>query len=386
MGYNESKYIKLKINERVISISNWYSAGADREYMSSYEINKDYRKAFCVLVFNRINRKYDEENLKIEDVEAISDEDLIKIINLDLENNIELHNYFKVNYQEDYFEAFYLAKKIKREKGFESFQQVINSTSKITEDFYKSIKPAFEQVNNLFNEIKNQYSSIFNFEEISKVIERLSEFDGELEKFKAIIMSLGFPPHMELLPYDISRIVSIYNKYGEEKAKEETYNIYLQYFNNENIKDMSNEWFETDIVKKRKDIINQAINAHIQGNYYLSIPIVFSQIEGMIANVFNHKGQMSGGKYLEHIKQLLDSKENYSFDSLISTFYSNIILVTFGHNEPIKSFLSRHAIMHGGDTEYGTEINSIKALALFDYIIKKINEYKNKENEKLAPI
>lgn len=152
----------------------------------------------------------------------------------------------------------------------------------------------------------------------------------------------------------------------------------MYYYNNETIKVMSNNWYEIEILENRKHIIKQAVKAHLRGDYYISIPSVFSQIEGLIANVFHHKGQMSGKDYICYLSQLLNENNDYSFDGLINKFYSSIVLVSFAHNQPIKSILSRHAIMHGGDTRYGTKINSIKALLLFDYIINKIDEYDKK--------
>lgn len=231
---------------------------------------------------------------------------------------------------------------------------------------------------NLYKPILPGFSK--RFIEIS---EKLKRFNEQIQQFKKIIIMLGFPSHSSLLPDEITGIVMAYNSYGEREAKKVAYDVYIKHFDNELIKEMCNEWCDMNILIDRKDIIKQAVNAHLHNGYYLSIPIVFSQIEGLIATVFHHKGQMKGKDYLKYINKLLDDKKDYSFDSLISQFYSQIILVTFGHNEPIESVLSRHAIMHGGDIKYGTKINSIKALLLFDYILNKMNEYVNGESELL---
>jgi hypothetical protein len=400
---DKSKYMNIEIKGKMIPILNWYSAKAGREYFSSYKKDNDYRKAFCNLVFNMINKKNDEQdiiNITIEDIELLSDDVLIKIMNTYLGNDKDLDNYFKDNFNGDYFETFYLAMKIKFDKMFkEMAKSISNSIQPIyagMESIYESMKPIYNAIEifqkNMQSIIKPAITAISEFynsdfiERFSEISKQLQKFDEEIQQFKKIIVMLGFPPHEELMPYDISKIVSSFNNYGEEKAIEETYAIYNNYFNDERVKEMSSKWYKMNVLNKRRNIIRQAVKAHLQGNYYLSIPIVFSQIEGLVANIFNHKGQMTGKEYVDYLEKLLNDNDDYSYDDLINKFYSSIVLVSFQHNKPIKSFLSRHAIMHGGDTKYGTKINSIKALLLFDYIINKMNEYKSKESKELRNI
>jgi len=70
-------------------------------------------------------------------------------------------------------------------------------------------------------------------------------------------------------------------------------------------------------------------------------------------------------------KKLLNDTDNYSFDEAIQKYYLDIILAGFEHGTVPKSFLSRHAILHGGDTNYGNITNSLKSILLFDYLQDK---------------
>ena len=38
------------------------------------------------------------------------------------------------------------------------------------------------------------------------------------------------------------------------------------------------------------------------------------------------------------------------------------------HGKALQPDLSRHAILHGGDTNYGTELNALKVIMLIDYV------------------
>ncbi|HDX9646726.1 TPA: hypothetical protein ROY02_003029 [Bacillus cereus] len=76
----------------------------------------------------------------------------------------------------------------------------------------------------------------------------------------------------------------------------------------------------------------------------------------------------------QYLETLLVNEGVFSFDKQIQTFYLNTILVGFEHGEPLQSKLSRNAILHGADVEYGTEENSLKSILIFDYILDRLNE------------
>ena len=48
---------------------------------------------------------------------------------------------------------------------------------------------------------------------------------------------------------------------------------------------------------------------------------------------------------------------------------NSTVFVKFQWGDPLSSSLSRHAILHGGDTDYATALNSVKALLLFDFVL-----------------
>ena len=50
-------------------------------------------------------------------------------------------------------------------------------------------------------------------------------------------------------------------------------------------------------------------------------------------------------------------------------FVSSEVFTGFEWGSPLTAALSRNAILHGADTNYGTEINSLKAIVLFDFIV-----------------
>ncbi|MFP3489612.1 hypothetical protein R0K20_18625, partial [Staphylococcus sp. SIMBA_130] len=80
---------------------------------------------------------------------------------------------------------------------------------------------------------------------------------------------------------------------------------------------------------------------------------------------------------------LLNDTSAFSFDQQVEKYYVDTILAEFTRGEEIKSDLSRHAILHGADTDYGTKVNSIKTILVLDTIIEKLDEmYKDIEGSK----
>ncbi len=114
------------------------------------------------------------------------------------------------------------------------------------------------------------------------------------------------------------------------------------------------------------EIIPAAVDAHINERYYLSIPALLPQIEGIIADGFGHRGQMGGRRLEKYISALLTDDELYSsYNSIVKVFLDNVVLVSFEHGGAINLSLSRHAILHGADVNYGTPENFFESNSSF---------------------
>jgi hypothetical protein len=137
----------------------------------------------------------------------------------------------------------------------------------------------------------------------------------------------------------------------------------------------------------RKEPIMAAFRGHKTEEYFLSIPVFLSQSEGIAKELssyspFNKKDKKPAiSRYLEKnaakdLNYLLLSPLHK--ESLINT--SNIL------NSKSNSF-NRHEIMHGTCNNYGTLINSFKAISFLYYIgeiLYSNNLYSNKLS-KISP-
>ena len=124
------------------------------------------------------------------------------------------------------------------------------------------------------------------------------------------------------------------------------------------------------VVKSRLRILRDALNAHRLRLYGVSIPAMIAQTEGLIAHAYTHNASMNGAQFKAYLTDA--AKEDWLFGPVLEAFASQVLLTHFSHGSPVPSDLSRHAILHGGDTAYASRENSAKAILLFDYVLNLV--------------
>jgi len=144
------------------------------------------------------------------------------------------------------------------------------------------------------------------------------------------------------------------------------------------------EWAEGRIddilVKVKKDfpgrrgIIGDAIEAHRNGKYSLSVPVLLAQADGIAhesLNTFLFRGNPP--KQFEKFLNTLGAMGLEStLDILVSPLRSYSTLGKKAKT-PLpgseKGHANRHEVLHGMDTDYSTKANSLRALLLMDYLL-----------------
>jgi hypothetical protein len=126
------------------------------------------------------------------------------------------------------------------------------------------------------------------------------------------------------------------------------------------------DWRENVVVATRAEILEQALEAHVQGKYALSVPPFLAQLEGIVADAKHPANRrMSQDNIKDYVRQVAAGDD--LMGTIITDFVSNVVLANFYRGDPVPPF-SRHAILHGADTTYANERNSIKAILTFDYV------------------
>lgn len=118
---------------------------------------------------------------------------------------------------------------------------------------------------------------------------------------------------------------------------------------------------------KRAKVIAAALRGHRAGEYALSVPVMLAQADGIAVDL--RRRQLYSKRADRGIGGLASGLPPGDFDRVLwSVFQERTPLSDNTSDLPVGfDGLNRHAVLHGLDPDYGTEINSLKALSLLNY-------------------
>lgn len=200
-------------------------------------------------------------------------------------------------------------------------------------------------------------------QELSEGFKRTAEFFKILPKYIIELANYGWFITLDLTPRDTSEICQ---KIDEKNTQWLDY--YLAEYTNGKINII--EVNVKDYLPNRMRPILSGIKAHKEKNYYLSIPVLLAQIDGIC---FDHFKAYFFSSKDESKKKIKDQILNLNFDSILSLYLGPLqekINISSGKNNYIHpQIYNRHEIMHGINNEYGSETNSLKVISLLDYMM-----------------
>ncbi|WP_459693903.1 hypothetical protein [Achromobacter xylosoxidans] len=121
----------------------------------------------------------------------------------------------------------------------------------------------------------------------------------------------------------------------------------------------------------RRHIFQAAFAAHNRGEYVLSVPVLLAQADGICKESVN--------QYL-FIKNRKDKRpqtaiyvEQFAADAYMAAILSPLaasLPIAASESERHEGFvaLNRHTVLHGDSLDYGTRVNSLKAISLANYV------------------
>lgn len=145
-------------------------------------------------------------------------------------------------------------------------------------------------------------------------------------------------------------------------------------------------WESQPTISKRLPILKEAIEAHIDGKFYLSVATLIPQIEGVLRDSLTAMGRndefnsMDRDHMHKAITALIDlwklqsnkTEKSIIFLNLLPDAVANLYKDYDPHKEydlPIEGELYRHGVCHGLQTDFGSKKNSTRLILLLDRII-----------------
>lgn len=250
----------------------------------------------------------------------------------------------------------------------ESLNTKIRKAIEPVKNLQKGIEIAVEPFVELQKTFENIYkiqSSALNliptYPETFRILgERLKEYARNVPKFLLIIAEYGW--FIEICEFNLpAKVVRMIEECDVDKADQ----ILVEYYEN-NIDRIFDELCSRH--PKRRDILTQIRKAFEEGNHFLLIPCVLSQVDGICFDFTKQKFFLSKN-HLPQISSIIEE---------ITPKFLNIYLTPLMKNTPIRAseeeinkfpcHLNRHEILHGVNVSYGEKINSLKVISLLKYI------------------
>ncbi|SPB14778.1 hypothetical protein NOV72_02010 [Caballeronia novacaledonica] len=124
----------------------------------------------------------------------------------------------------------------------------------------------------------------------------------------------------------------------------------------------------------RSELFEAAFNAHRNGQYILSIPVMLSQVDGICLDVAKAHFFMGRDreKVISHVVEFAGSEIARAF---LAPFESDMSVVQ-SQKARSEGFagLNRHMVLHGESLDYGNRENGLRAISLLNYISQSLQQ------------
>lgn len=215
-----------------------------------------------------------------------------------------------------------------------------------------SEKTIILETKTIFDSMKKMQASIDAFFNISRL---------SLEENINLLSNYGWYISGETKMRDISQFCQLIKSEKIEEAEKLMINFYRK----------NKSKLVKQIIKKhpeRETILNEALKAHSKKMFNSSTILFLSQADGISkAKIFR------GAKVF---KNNIDMKDNHSIINLIGKETALNVDTRKEDNSNYFTNLNRHGVMHGLVVNYGTEVNSLRALSFLCFITDFYNRYK----------
>jgi hypothetical protein len=218
-------------------------------------------------------------------------------------------------------------------------------------------------------DIQKQYKPLLAF--IAATFPKRSERKRQYE----VLLKCGWPPIMHIPIPTMRKLVSLYEKYSqdglEQKAVAAVNKAICKILGSAFVKKTKAKWQKKKSLARCTKILSKALDAHIRGDYELSVPALCPQLEGIIAQNFGHIGHLWGKELTEYYEKVFRGKEDGTDieEEHARRFALDVLLAPFKFGQVLLPGLARHQILHGADCDYPTEETSLKVILLLDLVI-----------------
>jgi hypothetical protein len=165
------------------------------------------------------------------------------------------------------------------------------------------------------------------------------------------------------------RLLNVVVEMKENGQGRQINRLICDYYNPRRLSSLASKWMEDPIFKRRQRPIGEALGAHKQRKWLLSIPVLLAQMEGVLRD-YAEQRNMSRKKSVKKLAALLRAKSPDA--SLVGDTWivqlEGIFASGYKTTENKVAGLRRNAILHGLEVHYGSELRSLQLFLQLDTI------------------
>lgn len=183
-----------------------------------------------------------------------------------------------------------------------------------------------------------------------------------------LAVEMGWPPPWHF-PVRVTDDLSARYARGELTV-DEVRRIFLDLYSPEQVRALKSGWAQLPWLAVRLPILAEGVENHVAGRYFSAVCTLLPQIEGVLGDELRRKPnpQHDGTKIFR----------DTPLGAVARDFYVRVVHESVGWGPgAAMPDLSRHAILHGRDTGFGTEERSLKTILILDAVIGAVREQRD---------
>jgi len=369
-------------------------------------------KRAAEFTYSILDAMTEESNTSKEQIQKLPAEGIEALVNIAVEHCGVEKEYRLLPDELTTEERFYGAYLERDKKIRKSFQEQMAKTRNFysylnkQNNVYKNLFSAQEEINRSLiksitevldhqTRIAGQLFSKSWLDQLPKPIDFSKDLQKSFERTEQLSEEIG-PVLQEAgfwiapsIPIKILRIIVEMGRNGETNP-DKIAQLFVDVLEQDDytvLRSMVNRWENNPYFKKRILIIMDALEAHINGKFTLSIPALLPMIEGILTEIVGRR-PTQGERMTDWIQIAIDdmcsdfmqaSLKNVILTYLIGyTGYKSIEKEYFTPDEfpkwleengySAKDILNRHAILHGVHIDYASKENSLRAFMILDVL------------------
>lgn len=244
---------------------------------------------------------------------------------------------------------------------------------KSLKEISSTLQKSFENINKIYSSMPKFKNPIFdNLETFKELDERLKEYAEKTPEYFLLIAQYGWFIDLDSELNFASKIAYRIQNDEIEKANE----LLVEYY-----KTNIDEIFKSLIKRhpNRKEIFEEILYSFKNNNHFTLIPTVLTQVDGICFDFTKKKFFIKDNKYLPQVTSELEEVAGKFLVLYLSPLQNQTpIMVREQDIHKFNCHLNRHEILHGINTNYGIEINSLKVISLLKYISDLLTDLDNK--------